>query len=46
VLGDKIGAVFYDVTTLYFETDFADVLRKTGFSIDGKHLLPQVVMLK
>jgi transposase len=44
VLGGNIGVVFYDVTTLYFETDFADDLRKTGFSKDGKHLQPQVVL--
>jgi len=44
VLGGKIGVVFYDVTTLYFETDFADDFRKTGFSKDGKHSLPQVVL--
>jgi hypothetical protein len=43
VLGGNIGVVFYDVTTLYFETDFADDLRKPGFSKDGKHALPQVV---
>ncbi|MDQ3551045.1 MAG: hypothetical protein M3413_05930 [Bacteroidota bacterium] len=28
--------VFYDVTTLYFETEDEDDLRKTGFSKDGK----------
>lgn len=44
VLGGKIGVVFYDVTTLYFETDQSDSLRKTGFSKDGKHSLPQVVL--
>jgi len=44
VLGGKIGVVFYDVTTLYFETDFSDDFRKTGFSKDGKHSLPQVVL--
>ena len=44
VLGGKIGVVFYDVTTLYFETDFSDDLRKSGFSKDGKHSQPQVVL--
>jgi len=43
ILGGKIGVVFYDVTTLYFETDIQDNLRKTGFPKDGKHSLPQVV---
>lgn len=44
ILGGKIGVVFYDVTTLYFETNVQDELRKTGFSKDGKHSLPQVVL--
>ena len=44
VLGGKIGVVFYDVTTLYFETDRDDNLRKRGFSKDGKHAQPQVVL--
>jgi len=44
ILGGKIGLVFYDVTTLYFETDFGDELRKTGYSKDGKHALPQIVL--
>jgi len=44
ILGGKIGLVFYDVTTLYFETDYADELRKTGFSKDGKHSQPQIVL--
>jgi hypothetical protein len=43
VLDGKIGLVFYDVTTLYFETDYVDGFRKTGFSKDGKHALPQAV---
>lgn len=44
VLGGKIGVVFYDVTTLYFETDKDDCLRKKGWSKDGKHSQPQVVL--
>jgi transposase len=44
ILGGSIGLVFYDVTTLYFETDNADELRKTGFSKDGKHACPQIVL--
>ena len=44
VLGGQIGLVFYDVTTLYFETDTGDDFRKTGFSKDGKHSQPQVVL--
>lgn len=44
ILGGKIGLVFFDVTTLYFETDFPDDLRKTGYSKDGKHAQPQIVL--
>ena len=44
VLGGSIGVVFYDVTTLYFETDEDDELRKKGWSKDGKHSQPQVVL--
>jgi len=44
ILGGRIGLVFYDVTTLYFETDVSDELRETGFSKDGKHSQPQVVL--
>lgn len=44
VLGGKIGLAFYDVTTLYFETDYSDDLRERGFSKDGKHAQPQVVL--
>ena len=44
ILGGSIGLVFYDVTTLYFETDYSDELRERGFSKDGKHAQPQVVL--
>jgi transposase len=44
ILGGKIGLVFYDVTTLYFESDYSDELRSTGYSKDGKHNQPQVVL--
>lgn len=36
IFGGKIGLMFYDVTTLYFETAQTDVLREPGFSKDGK----------
>ena len=36
LFGGKIGLMFYDVTTLYFETAQTDVLRESGFSKDGK----------
>lgn len=44
VLNNEMSIVFYDVTTLYFETDQEDDLRKTGFSKDGKHQQPQIVL--
>ena len=44
ILGGSIGLVFYDVTTLYFETDNSDELRERGFSKDGKHAQLQVVL--
>jgi transposase len=44
VLDGKISVVFYDVTTLYFEIQTGDELRKTGFSKDGKHQHPQIVL--
>jgi transposase len=44
ILGGKIGLLFYDVTTLYFEADYGDELREAGFSKDGKHSQPQVVL--
>ena len=44
VLKSGISVVFYDVTTLYFETDNQDELKKTGFSKDGKHKNPQIVL--
>src|SRR5699024_154476 len=44
ILGNKIGLLFYDVTTLYFETDKKDELREKGFSKDGKHSQSQVVL--
>ena len=44
ILGGHIGLVFYDVTTLYFESDYSDELRERGFSKDGKHAQPQVVL--
>jgi transposase len=44
VLGGQVSIVFYDVTTLYFEIDHEDTLRKTGFSKEGKHQNPQIVL--
>lgn len=44
ILDNNISVVFYDVTTLYFEIDREDELRKTGFSKEGKHQNPQIVL--
>jgi len=44
ILDDEISIVFYDVTTIYFEIDQEDELRKTGFSKEGKHQNPQIVL--
>lgn len=49
--GQAIAVVFYDVTTLYFETDEEDEdttqefgLRKKGYSKDHRFDLPQIVI--
>ena len=44
LLGGNVGLMFYDVTTLYFETAQTDVLREPGFSKDGKTAESQVVL--
>jgi len=44
LLKGKIGIVFYDMTTIYFESSQPDELRKTGFSKDGKHHHPQIFL--
>jgi transposase len=44
ILENTIQVVFYDVTTMYFEVESEDELRKTGFSKDGKHQNPQIVL--
>ena len=40
----RISVVFYDMTTLYFETEDEDDLRKIGFSKDGKFQKPQIML--
>lgn len=44
LLNGKIGVVFYDMTTIYFESSQPDELRQTGFSKDGKHQHPQIFL--
>lgn len=43
ILGN-ISVVFYDMTTLYFEAEDEDDLRKIGFSKDGKFQHPQIML--
>lgn len=43
ILG-QISVVFYDMTSLYFEAEDEDDLRKIGFSKDGKFQNPQIML--
>lgn len=40
----RMSVVFYDVTSLYFEAEDEDDLRKIGFSKDGKFQNPQIML--
>ena len=44
VFGDKVDVLFFDVTTLYFESIEQDELRRFGFSKDCKFKETQVVL--
>lgn len=44
LLRGRIGVVFYDMTTLYFEASDEDDYRIAGFSKDGKHHQPQIMI--
>lgn len=44
ILGGNIGIVFYDCTTIYFESFVRDKLCEPGFSKDGKSKENQVVI--
>lgn len=44
ILKGIISVVFYDLTTLYFEAEDEDDLRKIGFSKDGKFQKPQIML--
>lgn len=44
VLGGIVSVVFYDVTTIYFQIDDEDDVRKRGFSKEGRHQNPQIVL--
>lgn len=44
LLKQKITVLFYDCTTLYFESFTQDDLKQNGFSKDNKHNQPQVLL--
>lgn len=44
VLGGRVEMLFYDVTSLYFESFREDVLRSPGFSKDGKTSETQIIL--
>lgn len=44
LLGTKVDVIFYDATTIYFESFEEDSLKKNGFSKDHKHNQPQVLL--
>ena len=44
VLRGRVGVVFYDMTTLYFEASDEDDLRICGFSKEGRHRNPQIFL--
>lgn len=44
VILKTINVVFYDMTSLYFEAEDEDDLRRIGFSKDGKFQNPQIML--
>ena len=42
IMDNNISVTFYDVTTLYFESESEDDLRRIGFSKEGKLARPQI----
>ncbi len=40
----SVDVLFYDLTTIYFETNSQDIVRDFGFSKDGKHRHVQVML--
>jgi len=44
LFGTKIDVIFYDATTVYFESFEEDSLKRNGFSKDHKHNQPQVLL--
>ncbi len=44
LFGNKIDVLFFDATTLYFESFSDDELRRLGYSKDMKFSQPQVLL--
>ncbi len=44
IMDNTITVTFYDVTTLYFESESEDDLRRIGFSKEGKINRPQILL--
>lgn len=44
LIGGKISVLFYDVTTIYFESFTSDELKNLGYSKDNKFNQPQIVL--
>jgi transposase len=44
LFGGKIDVIFYDATTIYFESFTSDELKNCGFSKDGKSNQPQILL--
>ena len=44
LFGGKIEVIFYDATTIYFESFTSDELKKCGYSKDNKFNQPQVLL--
>lgn len=44
LFGGVIDVIFYDATTIYFESFTPDELKRNGFSKDGKQNQPQVLL--
>lgn len=44
IIGHQVAVVFYDMTSLYFEASGEDDFRVSGFSKDGKHGHPQILI--
>ena len=44
IMDNSITVTFYDITTLYFESESEDDLKRIGFSKEGKVARPQILL--